>query len=524
MTAGLSRLRTPIRWGVILLVCVAGMAAQTAHGATAHHTALAPQRGGTLVMARSADIFTFDPYATQDDKSIFTELIIYDRLVKLAPNGKSVLPSLATKWSISKDGKTATFTLRSGVKFSNGTPLTSADVAWSLTRDADQKGSWGFLFTPIKSVTASGPHKVVIHMSSAFAPLLPALSTFAASIYSKAAYAKYGKSFGGHPLGTGAFMLKSWNKGVSVNLVRNPHYWQTGRPYLDGVKLTDVGDDNSRILQLESGQANVIDSVPPNLLANLKQNSKVKIEAVNGTAVGWVTLNEKVKPLNDPNVRLAMAWALDRATIAKTVYFGVASPAKSVVPASTLFYNANTGPVGFNLATAKKFLQKSSSPHGFKIQIMIPSGDAASQGIATIWASSLKKIGIDATLQQLEATTAQDRYNSEKYQIWISEWTNDTPDPDEFAGAGLDYKGGQNCLHTSFHNQQLSNLISKGRATLNTSKRAQIYAQVQRLENKYMPFIYVDDVPRLYASTTSVHGFAPNSQGNYGFENVWLSH
>src|SRR5437660_10403943 len=112
----------PTRWLGAVAVCMVGMlAAQSVQGAASHGRHLAaPTKGGDLVMARSADIFTFDPYNTQDDKSIFTELTIFDRLVKLAPNGKSVTPSLATKWSISKDGKTATFTVRPGGKFSNG--------------------------------------------------------------------------------------------------------------------------------------------------------------------------------------------------------------------------------------------------------------------------------------------------------------------------------------------------------------------------------------------------------------------
>jgi len=480
----------------------------------------AKSSGGVLTMARSTDIFTFDPYATQDDNSIFTEATIYDGLVRLAPDGRTIQPALATKWSISANGKTARFTLRKGVEFSNGTPLTSKDVAWSLRRDADPKGSWGFLFAPVSNVTADGPSTVTIHMKSAFAPLLPALTTFAASIYSKANYDKYGKAFGQHPLGTGPFALKKWTKGVSLELKRNTHYWEPGKPHLDGIKFTVVGDDNSKILQLQSGQVDVIDKVPPNLLSKLRANPQVKVQEINGTAVGWITINEKVKPLNDKYVRLAMAWAVDRAGIAKSVYFGAAQPAKSIMPSSTLFYDRNAGPIGYSLVKAKQFLARSSSTHGFKVQIMIPAGDASSQGIATIWADSLKKIGINATLQQVEATTAQDRYNSEKYQIWISQWTNDTPDPDEFTGAGLDYTAGQNSLHTSFKNKQMVSLVQRGRQELNPVKRAKIYSQIQRMVNQLAPFIYTVESPRLYATTSSVHNFLPNSQGKYGFQNV----
>ncbi len=286
--------------------------------------------------------------------------------------------------------------------------------------------------------------------------------------------------------------------------------------------FTVVGDDNTKILQLQSGQADIIDRVPPNLLAQLRTNPKVSIESVKGTAVGWITINEAVKPLGDVNVRRALAWALDRQSIARNVYFGVATPAKSVVPSSTFYYDPNTNPIGYDLAKAKQFLAKSSAPHGFSVQIMVQSGDAAELGIATIWSSALKQIGINASILQVEATTAQDRYNSEKYQIWISQWTNDTPDPDEFAGAGLDYKAGQNSLHTGFKNDQMSALVEQARQQLNPQKRAQMYSEIQRLVNDYVPFIYVDEVPRLYASASSVHGFLPNSQGKYGFQNVWI--
>ena len=98
----------------------------------------------TITMARNADMLTFDPAVTEDDPSIFVELQVYDRLVKLAASNTGVEPELATAWTVAPDGLTATFTLRPGVKFSDGSPLTADDVVFSLTRAIDQKGSWGF--------------------------------------------------------------------------------------------------------------------------------------------------------------------------------------------------------------------------------------------------------------------------------------------------------------------------------------------------------------------------------------------
>src|SRR5581483_490320 len=140
-----------------LMVVIALGAAATAVGGSKSGATSAAGGGGTLTMARVADIFTMDPYQTIDDRSIFTDLQIYDRLVKLSKSGKSVDPELATSWKITKGGKQAVFTLRKGVKFSDGSPLTSADVVAAINRERNPKAPWSFLIGPVKSVTAVGP-------------------------------------------------------------------------------------------------------------------------------------------------------------------------------------------------------------------------------------------------------------------------------------------------------------------------------------------------------------------------------
>src|SRR5262249_49913229 len=163
-------------------------------------------------------------------------------------SGKGVDPELATSWKISKAGREAVFTLRPGVKFSDGSPLTSADVVASINRERNPKSPWSFLISPVSSVTANGANTLKVTITTPVAPLLPALSTFAFSIYSKKQFDKYGKELGTHPLGTGAFMLQNWQKGTELDLVRNPNYWQKGRPYLDKLVFKVVGDDNARVL------------------------------------------------------------------------------------------------------------------------------------------------------------------------------------------------------------------------------------------------------------------------------------
>lgn len=476
--------------------------------------------GGTLVMARPADIFTFDPVNTQDDRSIFTELTVYDRLVRLSDDGTNVEPELAVEWSVAADGSSADFTLREGVKFSDGSPLTADDVVFSLTRAIDPASSWGFLFSPVKTVVKVDERTIQLQMSEPFAPLLPALSTFAASIYSKANFEAHGDDAGSHPLGTAAFMLDRWEKGNQVVLKRNPNYWQQGKPYLDEVVFKVVGDGNSRVLQLASGDVNLISFIPPNLVEQV-ESAGGQVQVVKGTAVGFITFNTKIKPLDEASVRCAMAHAIPRDAIAKTVLFGRAAPARSILPSSTFFYDPTVDPVSFDLNRARELLKKSSVPDGFQIVAQVPSGNQTRLLTAQIWADSLAKVGIDMKVELIEETTFQELFNTEKFTLRISAWTNDTPDPDELMGVALDYKP-QNGLHSSYRNDKARDLVLQGRGELDVVKRQKIYSELQRIVNQECPFVYTVEEERLYGSS-GVNDFSPNSQGKYSFENVWLS-
>jgi peptide/nickel transport system substrate-binding protein len=367
------------------------------------------------------------------------------------------------------------------------------------------------------------PSTVKFTMATPFAPLLPALSTFAFSVYSKKQFEKYGKALGTHPLGTGAFKLQSWKKGSELDLVRNPFYWQKGKPYLDKLVFRVVGDDNARVLQLESGAIDVMDSVPPNLVKSIQGRGE-KVEAVYGSAVTWMILNTAASkgPFANRNARCAVAWALDRATVARNAYFGLAQAAKSPLPSGTFYYDGSRQPIGFDLKKAKAFLAKSSKPKGFSFSVDLDAGDSPGALALQIWQSDLKKIGIDLKILKLESTTVQQRFNTSRFTARYSPWTNDTPDPDEMLGVGLDYKGPQHALFTGYTNPAAYKLMLRARQQLNKAKRQALYSTIQRMLNQdCSSFVYVVNIPRLYASSPKVVGFAPNSQGKYSFENVY---
>ena len=259
-------------------------------------------------------------------------------------------------------------------------------------------------------------------------------------------------------------------------------------------------------------------SLEPEVLVAPSQAGR-EAAAVRGRARGE-RLATGVKPLDEASVRCALAWAVDRESIAKVVYFGRAKPARSPLPSSTLFYDPNADAVGYDLDKAKALLAKSSVPSGFTFETQVSSGDTAAAQVAQIWAASLAKIGVNMTIKSVEATTAQDLYNTEKYAMEISGWTNDTPDPDEFMGVALDYQP-QNGLHSSYHSDAARNEVLAARKETDPAKRQKLYSDLQRIVSTECPFIYLDEQDRLYAASPAVHDFAPNAQGKYGLENVW---
>ncbi len=184
-------------------------------------------------------------------------------------------------------------------------------------------------------------------------------------------------------------------------------------------------------------------------------------------------------------------------------------------------YDPRTDPISYDLEKAKSLLAKSSVPNGFEFSAHVPSGNSARIAIAQIWADSLAQIGIKMNIEQLEETTAQELYNTERFTVRISAWNNDTPDPDELMGVALDYQP-QNGLHSSYRSDEARNLVLEARRTLDLEKRQELYSNLQRIVNRDCPFLYAVEEDRLYGSTSAVQGFAPNSQGKYSFENVWL--
>src|SRR5882724_8992740 len=477
--ARFSRIATALVVPAVLSVAAGCSSGGTSGGSaaagapTSAATAGTPVHGGNLVIARTADSQSMNNTTVFDNESIWVFEQTFEPLYTVSGNGKSVKPLLATSYKVSSDKKTYTFTLRSGVKFSNGQPMTSKDVKFSLDQARKAAQGWGFIDTAIKSVSAPAPLTVVVNLKFPWAPLLADLSLFANGIVP----ANYGgeseTQFYTHPVGTGPFKWGFWKKGSALKLVKNTSYWQPGLPHLNSVTWTDTPSDNTRELQLKGAAGNgtpMIDEFPAwSTVASLKSTQGVNMDLFNSTETNYLAFNEKSKPFQDVHVRRAISLAINRKALVKAVLFGNGEPANSLFPPQVPFYQKSTPGLQVNVAQAKQEMAKSTVPHGFSTTVLVPSGNSDYLTIATIVQAELKPLGITVKIQQLDPNVASTNQQNLKYDMTFTLWTMDIADPDELATFAVNPKSGAKSFYTAYDNPTVVKDVSAAERTLDNT-------------------------------------------------------
>jgi peptide/nickel transport system substrate-binding protein len=468
----------------------------------------------TLIIANAVKVDTLDPAQNSVNESIWLDQNIYSRLLQPNSTGTGLLPDLATSWDTSKNGLTYTFHLRPDAEFSNGMPVTAQDVVYSINRSRMLAGGWGFLLTAVKKVTAPDTHTVVVKLSQPHAPLLADLAMYAYSVVPESLVKAQGKAFWQHPVGSGPFMVTSYNPDSEVDLARNPHFYGT-KPNISKVKILIVPNDNTRVLMLESKKVDVIENPPGNLVNQIDKTPGLSVQLFPSTRVDFIQLDQHFKPFKNLYVRQALNYAIDRNAIVKLAYQGHAIPGASFMPYRMKFWNAGLKPYPFNPAKAKQLLAKGGYPHGFTTFLITVSGDVAGQAEAVVVKSELAAVGITVNIQSYELLTAYAKEDNGHSQMGERYWTNDIIDPDEVATFGADCHGGANAFNSYWCDTQAINLVNQGRAELNDAKRQQMYYQIQQIVYQQTPFVVTDYSPYRYGVGSWVKGFHVTPLGNY---------
>jgi len=355
------------------------------------------------VIAVASNFTTLDPYDANDTLSQAVAKSFYQGLFGFDKDMKRI-NVLADSYQVSEDGLTYTIKLHSGVKFQDGTDFNAEAVKANLDRasNPDNHLKRYNLFKYIASTEAVDPVTVKITLKQPFSAFINILAHPAAAMISPAALKKYGKEIGFHPVGTGPFEFVTWNQTDFVKVKKWDGYWKKGYPKLDSITWRPVVDNNTRAAMLQTGEANFAFPVPYEQAKLLEKNSKLDVVVSPSIMQRYISLNVTQKPFDNPKVREALEYAINRQALVKVAFAGYATPATGIVPPS-IEYAQTYPPIPYDPAKAKALLKEAGYPNGFETTLWSSHNHSTAQKVLQFVQQQLAQVGLKVKVTAMDA-------------------------------------------------------------------------------------------------------------------------
>jgi peptide/nickel transport system substrate-binding protein len=454
----------------------------------------------TLVMVIEFGPTNLDPRIGTDAQSEFIDELLFDSLVRKDHNF-NLVPSVAERWEI-PDPKTYVFHLRKGIHFHDGRPLTSKDVQWTLdtVRNGSLRTIKGASYKLVESVETPDDYTVMVHLSEPFAPLLWNLSEGAFGIVPYGS----GKDFNSNPVGSGPFRFVRFDVDSQVVIERNDLYWGE-RPRVERIRFAIVPDATTRALELRKGSADLAaaNSFPLDMVRTLAREHNLVVQRHPGTSLAYLAFNFRDPILQDVRVRQAFAMAIDRQTILHYLFSDSGRLAASVLPPEHWAYYAGAARYPFDIDKANTTLDSAGYARGkdgvrFHLTMKTSTDDTTRQ-LAAVLQQQVRKAGIALDIRSFEFATFYSDVTKGSFQLYPLRWigySNQDPDifEDAFHSASFSPKRAN---RSHYSNPELDRLVEEGRRTIDQPQRQQIYAEVQRILARDLPYInlwYLDNV------------------------------
>jgi peptide/nickel transport system substrate-binding protein len=488
--------------------------------------AQSPAAGGTLVVGITSDINQLFPWKATQFQAVAVLGTVYGTLTELDQN-LDVVPGLAEGWETSEDGLTVTFHLRPGVTFHSGKPLTSEDVKASLDAikvEANAAVARASLAS-VTAVDAPDPETVVLTLSAPDAGLLAGLSTVNVAILPAAEIAQGASpapapadpsaaptanpieaALTAQPDGTGPFKFSGRVPNESISLVRNDAYWGDPVP-LDGVEFRVIPDEASIVAGIQAGNVNLAVLNDP-LVAQQAEADGIPVEPTPQLAYHVLQLNARVAPLDNLDVRLAIACAIDRQVVLDTAALGegevtgpITSPAYKSDPA------ARPCPTR-DVEKAKSHLAAAGFEGGLTLPLLVSQGEyATSVAEAESVQAQLAEAGITVELEVTDIDTYVDKWLAADFATTIA-LNGGRPDPDGMYGRYFTSTGNLNTV-AGFASDELDALFAQGKSTSDPEARKAIYAQISQYLEDNAVWVWLFTSYTYTATTQDVSGFIP---------------
>jgi peptide/nickel transport system substrate-binding protein len=453
-----------------------------------------------------------DSYSEHIDGLIFSSLVARDAQMK-------VIPDLAESWE-TPDPLMYVFHLRRGVKFHDGRPLTSADVKFTFDSilsgalKTPKRGS----FKLVASVEAPDDDTVIIRLREPYASLLWNLTAPGIGIVPRGSGAEMSR----HPIGTGPFRFVSATTDEEIVLARNDRYFG-GAPKIESLRLRIVPDVLVRALELRKGSADAtINSLTPDMVVTLAKEHGLVAEQQLGTMLAYLAFNFDDPILAKRDVRQALAYATDRATIIRYLLRGQARPASSLLPPNHWAYEPAAQQYDYDPTRAEQLLDAAGfrrGADGMRMHLTLKtSTDESTRLMSEAIADQWKRVGVALQLRPMEFGTFYSDVTRGSFQIYSLRWVGGNNDPDLFESAFSSRKmppDGYNRGH--YRNPQLDALLDQARVEMDQGKRRALLSQIQKIVAEDEPYINLWYVDNVCVHRDRLTGIALEPSGDYDF-------
>ncbi len=474
-------------------------------------TFIAPVGAATLRMAWSQDATGLDPHKQTAFSSLRLLELIYEPLVQLDSN-LQVVPAIAESWEFSADGLALTFTLKANAKFSNGTPVTAADVKASFERLLDEATAAAARsnFLSIASIDTPDDATVVFHLSQPDAPILVAIATINAAIVPASEIAA--GSIGTTAIGSGPFKLDEWQPNAKEVLSANPN-WAGGKTGVDGITISVLPDETAILASLRAGQTDFALINDPLVATLVPSEANLQLNRVPGLAYNVLQLNPSRKPMDELKVRQAISCAVNRQEVLDTALVGegrvtgpLTMPAFRGDPSTLFCYTQN-------VAKAKQLMQEAGYADGFSATVIAATGEPpVASAEAQVLQSQLAEIGIKLDIKLMELNVYVDTWLKGDFDMAVA-LNGGRPDPYSMYNRYFTKDGNLRNV-SNYVDDTLDSLMQQGRVETDPEKRKAIFQQFESHLAEMSPWIWLSTSNLYTAQLKTVQGFVPSPTGS----------
>ncbi len=478
--------------------------------------------GGELTVGMGDALVVLDPHTSgsQTDHQILGN--IYEGLTRRNVETGEIEPALAESWEANDDYTQFTFSLRAGVTFHDGAPVTAQDAKWSIDRvvDPETKATFSSDLAFVESTEAVDETTLVINLIQPFALLPTILSD---NVFAAIVPEANGANLMTAPIGTGPFQWGEFVPQTSVTLTRFADYWDppTG-PAIDEVTFLAIPDANAKVQALLSGQVDLVDTVPSSQVATLQGSSGIRVELFESAWTDYFAMQTQSGPFADVRVRRAVTMAINKPELTELATFGLGQPLDTmIVPASPL--QVDVDPLPFDLDAARDLLAEAGYEDGFSFTFSACGGTAFPEMLTSgqVISANLAEIGIDATFETTDSGVFANeifvQHEFDAYVCGLSAFL----DPDARTYRYFYTGGSYNA--PEYGNPDVDVALDAARQTDDLAERTAFYETAWQQIIEDAPWVILFTFPNTLAMSENVHGYVLDPTAFLPLNDVYLT-